>query len=83
MSDNLKPITRAEHLAWCKQRAHREVKPGMSGASQVIASLISDLSKHVETVSQVSIIQSLSINLLINNFLNTESEQKDFIDGVH
>lgn len=42
-------MTRAEHLAWCKQRAMEYVAAG--DYDQAVASMLSDLGKHPETAS--------------------------------
>lgn len=39
--------TRAEHMAWCKERALYELQH--SGRTDAIASMVSDLGKHPET----------------------------------
>jgi hypothetical protein len=44
-------VTRAEHLAWCKQRALEYVDRG--DLAQALASMISDLGKHPDTRSSV------------------------------
>jgi hypothetical protein len=40
-------MTRAEHLAWCKKRAHEYLAQG--DIKNAVASMLSDLSKHPET----------------------------------
>lgn len=40
-------MTREEHMQWCKERAHRELKE--CGAGSAIASMASDIMKHDET----------------------------------
>lgn len=39
-------MTRAEHLAWCKERALEYVPSDLSSA---VASMLSDMNKHSET----------------------------------
>ena len=46
-------ITRTEHLDWCKERALEYVEVG--DFPQAMASMVSDLSKHEETVGHVGI----------------------------
>ena len=43
-------MTREEHLAWCKQRAHEFLKTG--DIQNAVASMMSDLSKHPETATK-------------------------------
>lgn len=42
-------MTRAEHMAWCKQRALNELQ--RSGPADGVASMLSDLGKHDETAA--------------------------------
>ncbi len=42
-------MTRAEHVRWCKRRAMEYVQAG--DFAQAIASMLSDLGKHPETVN--------------------------------
>jgi hypothetical protein len=42
-------VTRAEHIAWCKQRALEYVDRG--DLNQALASMLSDLGKHSETAN--------------------------------
>ena len=46
--------TRAEHLQWCKERAHQEYevykeREPTAALSNAVASMLSDLGKHPET----------------------------------
>lgn len=45
-------MSREEHLAWCKQRAHEYLSSG--DVQNAVASMMSDLQKHPETVQQGS-----------------------------
>lgn len=49
----MKEQTRAEHLAWCKQRAMEYVNVG--DYAQAVASMLRDLGKHPETARSVEI----------------------------
>lgn len=46
--------TRAEHLAWCKQRAMEYVNEG--DISNAVASMTSDLGKHPDTASSAELL---------------------------
>lgn len=46
-------MTRAEHLAWCKQRAMEYV--AANDYPNAVASMLSDLGKHPETASSVQV----------------------------
>lgn len=77
-------MTRAEHLAWCKQRAWQEFdyynrKEGFeSAARNAGASIISDLGKHPETVSS----QQIGVMLMLMP-MHTRADVKRFIDGFN
>jgi hypothetical protein len=50
----MKNVTRAEHLAWCKQRAHQEyefykIRNPEGALHNAAVSMLSDLGKHPET----------------------------------
>jgi hypothetical protein len=69
-------VTRAEHMAWCKQRALAEVEAGeLHGA---IASLASDFRKHPET-DQPSMHMLVTVGLL--HHCGNPAETRRFIEG--
>jgi hypothetical protein len=45
-------ITRAEHVAWCKERALEYVEMGDLG--QAVASMVSDMNKHPATLASTA-----------------------------
>ncbi len=71
--------TRAEHLAWCKQRALEYVDAG--DLNNAFASMSSDLSKHPETEKHAGI--TLGMMLLMSGKLNTVEEMRKFINGFN
>lgn len=72
-------MTRAEHLAWCKQRALEYIDHGdIPGA---YASMTSDLNKHDETRGHVAI--ELGAMLLFSGNLSSASQMRDFITGFN
>ena len=72
-------ITRAEHLAWCKQRALELVDAGdLNGA---FASMGSDLRKHPETENHPAI--ELGFMLLLGGHLSTAADMRKFIEGFN
>jgi hypothetical protein len=73
------PDTYAEHLAWCKRRAHDELNSGRDGVTSAWASMVSDLSKHDGTRGHVAI--ELGMMLLSAGKLSTKEEMAKFIDG--
>lgn len=71
--------TRAEHIAWCKQRALEYVDAG--DLSQAFTSMTSDLGKHPETAGHSAI--NLGMGLMMGGHLSTESEMREFIEGFN
>jgi hypothetical protein len=71
--------SRAEHLAWCKQRALEYVEAGdLQGA---FASMGSDMNKHPETAD--SPVQMLGMGLLMSGHLDTQAKMRDWINGFN
>tara|TARA_B100001741_G_C16485536_1_gene567053 strand:- start:454 stop:690 length:237 start_codon:yes stop_codon:yes gene_type:complete len=75
--------TRAEHLAWCKQRAHAELEGSedSNALSNAWNSIASDLTKHPETTDHVAI--ELGTMLRAAGQLKTKIEMANFIDGIN
>lgn len=77
--------TRAEHLAWCKERAHqeydyyRETQPE-AAVRNAVASMCSDLDKHEETAKMASIAAVLGIAVMADK---SEAALFKFIDGFN
>jgi len=72
-------ITRAEHLAWCKQRALEYVDA--NDLTQALASMGSDLNKHDETRNHAGM--EIGLMLKLNGHLNTAHEMRRFIEGFN
>jgi hypothetical protein len=72
-------VTRAEHLAWCKQRALEYVDAG--DPTQALASLTSDLRKHKETKGHSAI--ELGMMLAMSGHLDTQAKMREWIEGVN
>lgn len=72
-------MTRAEHLAWCKERALEYVDKG--DVTEAYASMASDLTKHPETEKHAAI--QLGMMLLMGGHLNSASEMRKFINGFN
>ena len=70
---------RAEHLAWCKQRALQYVDAG--DLPQAFASLGSDLQKHPETENHSGI--QFGAMLLLGGHLDTPEKMRRFIEGFN
>lgn len=80
------PMSRAEHIRWCKERAHREADYALQkdpadlvGAARgAMASMGSDLSKHAETNGMQSMAMLLGMAMLERP---TKEQINKYIDG--
>lgn len=72
-------MTRAEHLAWCKQRALEYADQG--NVANTIASMASDLRKHPETAGHPGI--ELMMMLAAAGRLDTPAELRKLIEGFN
>lgn len=70
---------RAEHLDWCKKRALEYVE--LNDVPNALASFISDLGKHEETVDHPAIM--LATGLSMGGHLSTPRQMKEFIEGTN
>jgi hypothetical protein len=68
--------TRAEHLAWCKQRAH-EAMNYSGNYMDGVASMLSDLGKHPETAKSVELGGMLMLTV------RDRRSAEAFIDGFN
>jgi hypothetical protein len=72
-------MTRAEHLAWCKKRAHEYLDQG--DITQAVTSMLSDLGKHPETaVRPGSPLNQLGLLACMSG---DQREAARFIDGFN
>ena len=72
-------MTRAEHLAWCKQRATEYVDRG--DVDQAWTSIVSDLGKHEGTAGHAAI--GLGYMLYLDGHLSRPDQMRKFIDGFN
>lgn len=72
-------MTRAEHLAWCKQRALEYVDAG--DLQSAMASMGSDLNKHPETANHAG--TTLGLMQMISGHLGTQDEMRRYIEGFN
>lgn len=72
-------MTRAQHLAWCKERALGYVKAG--DLNSALASMASDLNKHPATEGHAGI--GLGIQLRLIGDLSTRESMTRFIEGFN
>lgn len=70
-------MNRAEHLAWCKQRALEYVDLGE--LADALVSMTSDLQKHPDTAGHGGL--ELGMMLLIGGHLDTPAKMRDHIRG--
>lgn len=71
-------MTREQHMAWCKRRAHEYLDKG--DVQNAVASMMSDLQKHPETEVRSPALNMLGIMAAQNN--NVE-EARRYIDGFN
>ena len=71
-------VDRAEHIAWCKQRALSYLP---DNPLEAITSMFSDLGKHPETKDHGAI--ALGVMLLMAGHLDTEHKARSFIEGFN
>lgn len=71
--------SREEHLQWCKDRALIYCEQG--DMKNALTSLLSDLSKHLETSNHPAI--ALGMQLFLGGHLATKDQMRDFINGTN
>ena len=71
-------MNRAEHMTWCKERAHEYLAQGDLG--QALASMTSDLSKHPETKAAGEMMAPMGLMAAMSGNVN---EVRRFIDGFN
>jgi hypothetical protein len=71
--------SRAEHLAWCKQRALEYVDAGDNQGA--FTSMASDMSKHPDTAN--TDVQVLGMMLLMSGHLDSPTQMRDWINGFN
>lgn len=72
-------MNRAEHLAWCKQRALEYVDAG--DLNNAFTSMASDMRKHPETAT--TDVQVLGMGLLVNGHLDSPEQMRNWINGFN
>lgn len=71
-------MTRKEHLAWCKKRAHEYLDQG--DVMNAVTSMLSDLSKHPGTENGLSVLGMLGVKVAMDG---DPREAARFIDGFN
>ncbi len=72
-------MTRAEHLQWCKDRALEYVE--MGDLDQAMASMLSNLGKHVDTQGHPG--SQIMLMKKVCGHLGTGQEMRTFINGFN
>jgi hypothetical protein len=72
--------TRADHIAWVKERALAELGPGGGGPTVALNSLAVDLMGHPETADHDAIM--LGTMEAMSGRLGTDAQMRDWIDGI-
>jgi len=76
---NIDSMTRAEHLAWAKQRALDCIDS--DGPATAWASMVSDLGKHSKLANHTGL--GLGSMLLIAGHNNSPEAMREFIEGMN
>jgi hypothetical protein len=71
-------MTGAQHMAWAKERALHELRPGGGGVRMAFASLAADTDQHPETRNHRAV--SLMGVLMRTGQLRTPDEARNFIE---
>jgi hypothetical protein len=73
-------MTRAEHIAWCKQRALEYVE--RDDLANAVASMLSDLRKHPETETHIG--AQLGAGLMfVPGWIHNSAEVRKWIEGFN
>lgn len=73
-------MDRAEHLAWCKERALEYADAGDAGSA--MSSLMQDLALHPETARSAEIVPALMMPLVLGGHMQG-GELRKFIEGFN
>lgn len=73
-------MTRADHIAWTRQRALAELDGTLAGRANALASLTSDLSKHPDTAGHCA--APLAVLLAVGGHLDTDEQVREHIEGI-
>lgn len=73
------PMTRKEHLDWCKQRANEYLD--RNDPVNAVSSMFTDLAAHPETENHIGI--QLGMMKMMGGHLSSVAQVKEFIDGFN
>lgn len=71
-------LTREDHLAWCKKRAHEYLEKG--DIKNAVTSMLSDMEKHPDTEGISPILAMLGMQVCMSGDM---PEARRFIDGFN
>jgi hypothetical protein len=71
-------MTRTEHLAWCKKRAHEYLERGQ--VADAIASMMSDMQKHPETKTNNQFLDAMGLMAAASG---NQEDARRYIDGFN
>lgn len=69
-------MSREEHLAWCKARAHEYIETG--DVQQAVTSMMSDLQKHDDTKTIAPEVLALGFSAILSG---DREQVRRYIDG--
>jgi uncharacterized protein (DUF1684 family) len=78
-AESAQPLTGAEHLAWCKERALEYAD--QRDTASAISSLVQDLGLHPETAGSVDVVIHLMTPLAMTGEFERPGELRKFIEG--
>ena len=73
-------MSRADHLAWAKQRALWELEPRGGGVPSAVASIVQDLASHWDLTDHPA--RTLLMLLAFSGNLNTPAQVREFVEGI-
>jgi hypothetical protein len=80
MTDTEPQMSRANHLAWAKQRALWELEPGGGGVATAISSIVQDFATHPDLADHPA--RTMMTLLALSGNLSTTQQAREFIEGI-
>ncbi len=79
INEGFRPMTRSEHVDWCKERAREYLDSG--DAQQAITSILSDMGKHDETKEAAKMMGPIALMELMSG--GGIDSARRFIEGFN
>jgi len=73
-------MSRANHLAWSKQRALWELEPRGGGVSAAVASIVQDFASHPDLADHPA--RTMMTMLAFSGNLSTPAQAREFVEGI-